>query len=267
VKLAREDGFASDSAPEQAARSPESLPRSRNGVEAVVAARNSDRISFHPAPDHSIARGDAAWFDQKSFHAKFGGASVASYLRKQAVYTQGATADSIFWVQHGKVKLTSAAKNGKQAVIAILGAGEFCGTGYLSGQRTHISSASAVTDCSITRLQNGSVRRAIDEDPAFARRVIAHLSNREVRLQEDLADQLCCSSEQRLARMLLLMADHGKSGWGKPLSPRIDQATLGDMVGTTRQRINFFLNKFRLAGHITCDDGIRVHASLQHVAS
>jgi CRP-like cAMP-binding protein len=240
--------------------------RPRNGVAVMAEARISDRIKpSDPSTEDSMARDGMALFDQKSFHAKFGGASVASYQRKQAVYTQGAAADAIFYVQHGKVKLTSAAKNGKQAVIAILGAGEFCGTGYLSGQRSHISSATAATECSIARLKKGAVRRAIDEDPSFARRIISHLSNREIRLQEDIADQLCNSSEQRLARLLILMADHGNSGWGKLLSPRIDQATLGNMVGTTRQRINFFLNKFRLAGHIAYGDGIRVHASLQHV--
>jgi CRP-like cAMP-binding protein len=245
------------------------LPRAqhRKGVAATAQARKSERITPpDQRSDGSTAYGDAALFDQKLFHSKFGGVTLASYKITQAVYAQGAAADSIFYVQHGKVKLTRAAKNGKQAVIAILGAGEFCGTGYLSGQRNHILSATAATECSIARLKKGVVLRAIDEDPSFAWRIISHLSNREIRLQEDLADQLSNSSEQRLARLLILMADHGNSGWGKLLSPRIDQATMGNMVGTTRQRINFFLHKFRLAGHIACEDGIRVHASLQHVA-
>jgi CRP/FNR family transcriptional regulator, cyclic AMP receptor protein len=267
VKSVREDRFASDDMLEQAPGSHWPPPRSRNSVEAMAEAGKSHRIMhFHPSPDDLMARGDAALFDRKSFNARFGGASVASYQEEQAVFAQGAAADSIFYVQHGKVKLTSAAKNGKQAVIAILGAGEFCGTGCLSGQRSHILSATAATECSIARLKQGAVRRAIAEAPSFAWRIISHLSNREIRLQEDLADQLCNSSEQRLARLSILMADYGKSGWGKPLSPRVDQATLGNMVGTTRQRVNFFLNKFRLAGHIAFGDGIRVHASLQHVA-
>jgi CRP/FNR family cyclic AMP-dependent transcriptional regulator len=266
VKSVREDRFESDTMPEQAARLPWPLPSSRNGAGAMAEAGKSNRIMHaHPSPTDSMARGNKALFNQKSFNSRFGGVSVANYKPAQVVYAQDAAADSIFYVQHGKVKLTHAAKDGKQAVIAILGASDFCGTEYLSGQLSHVLCATAATECSIARLKKGAVRRAIDEDPSFARRIISHLSNRESRLQEDLADQLCNSSEQRLARLLILMADHGNSGWGKLLSPRIDQATLGNMVGTSRQRINFFLNKFRLAGHIARGDGIRVHASLQHV--
>lgn len=238
--------------------------RPLNGIEAMGQISDPTKIP-HQRSDDSIACGDMPLFDQKSFYAKFGGVSTANYQTKQAVYAQGAAADSIFFVQHGKVKLTRAAESGKQAVIAMLGTGEFCGTDCLSGHRTHFLSAQAATECSIARLRKSAVRKAIDEDPSFARRIISHLSNLEIRLQEALADQLCNSSEQRLARLLVGMADHENSGWGKLLSPRIDQATLGNMVGTTRQRINFFLNKFRLAGHIACGDGIRVNASLQDV--
>jgi CRP/FNR family cyclic AMP-dependent transcriptional regulator len=269
MKSVQGDTFEFETVPDEAEGSHFSPLRSRshNGVEAMGEARTFGRMkSSDLSPNDLIARDDTVSFDPHSFNLKFGGVCVAKYKINRTVYAQGTAADSIFYIQHGKVKLMGAAKNGKQAVLAILGSGQFCGTGCLSGQRRHILSATAATECSIARLKTSAVNQAIDQDPSFAWLIISHLSKRETRLQDDLADHLCNSSEQRLARMLLLMADYGRSGWGNPLSPKIDQATLGNMVGATRQRVNFFLKKFRLAGHIAYGEDIRVNASLQHVA-
>jgi CRP/FNR family cyclic AMP-dependent transcriptional regulator len=210
-------------------------------------------------------RGDERAFDHESYDAKFGGVSLSRYEINQFVYEQDTVADSIFCILHGTVKLTAASENGREAVVALLGTGEFCGTGCLSGQPQHAFSAIAVTECLVVMLKKETVRRALEEDPCFSRLFISHLLTREIRLKDDLVDQLCSSSEKRLARVLLLMAEPVKRGWGKPLSPRINQKMLANMVGTTRSRVNFFLNGFRRAGHIDCDGDIRVHASLKRV--
>jgi CRP/FNR family cyclic AMP-dependent transcriptional regulator len=210
-------------------------------------------------------------FDPKSFLAKIGdGRGIGKYRKDQIVFSQGDPADAVFYVQKGKVKLTVVSEQGKEAVIAILGADEFFGEGCLAGQAQRIATVTTMTDSVIARLEKSAIVRVIHQEPAFSEKFIAHLLGRSIRVEADLVDQLFNSSEKRLARLLLLLANFGKQGVPAPVIAKISQETLAEMIGTTRSRVSFFMNKFRKMGFIEYNGGgdnggIEVHSSLLNV--
>ena len=205
-------------------------------------------------------------FDPKIFLSKVNGGRVISDYRKgQIVYTQGEPADSVFYIQSGKVKATVISDQGKEAVVALLGTDDFFGEGCLTGQPLRLATVSAMTDCVIVRISKADITRVIHEEPAFAELFIAHLLARNSRVEEDLVDQLFNSSEKRLARVLLLLANFGKEGRPVPVIAKISQETLAEMIGTTRSRVSHFMNKFRELGLIDYNGYIEVHSSLLNV--
>jgi CRP/FNR family cyclic AMP-dependent transcriptional regulator len=209
-------------------------------------------------------------FDPELFLTKVGsGRSVAEYRKKQMVFVQSDPADAIFYIQKGKVKLTVVSDNGKEAVIAILGIGDFLGEGCLAGRSLYLGTATAMTECSIMRLPKSSMIRLLHDEPAFSELFVSYLLSRNIRIEEDLVDQLFNSSEKRLARVLLLLANFGKEGKPEPVIARISQETLAEMIGTTRSRVSFFMNKFRKLGFIEyngeVNGGLHVHSSLLNI--
>ena len=195
-------------------------------------------------------------FDPKSFLAKVGeGRSIGKYRKDQIVFSQGDPADAVFYIQEGKVKVAVVSDQGREAVIAILGPDHFFGEGCLAGQPRRIATVSAMANGVFMRLEKASVVRVIHDEPAFSEMFIAHLLARTIRVEEDLIDQLFNSSEKRLARMLLLLANFGREGKPEPLIANVSQETLAEMIGTTRSRVSHFMNKFRKLGFIHYDGG------------
>jgi CRP-like cAMP-binding protein len=197
------------------------------------------------------------------------GRALTDHQKNQIVFSQGDPADAIFYIQTGKIKLTVVSKQGKEAVVGILGAGEFFGEGCLAGQPLRMASAATMSDCSTMRLEKAGVIRLLHDQPAFSEALLRHLLSRNIRIEEDLVDQLFNSSEKRLARVLLLLANFGKEGKPEPVVPKISQETLAEIVGTTRSRVSFFMNRFRKMGFIQYDGqitgGLEVHSSLLSV--
>jgi len=190
-----------------------------------------------------------ALFDPKAFLAKVGeGRSIGKYIKEQTVFSQGDPADAVFFIQKGKVKITVVSEHGKEAVVAILGTNEFFGEGCLAGQVQRIATVRTMTESIIMRLEKPAIIRVIHQEPAFSEMFIAHLLGRTLRVEADLVDQLFNSSEKRLARLLLLLANFGKEGKPEPIIAKISQETLAEMIGTTRSRVSFFMNKFRKTG-------------------
>jgi CRP-like cAMP-binding protein len=205
-------------------------------------------------------------FDPKVFLSKVGrGRTVADFKKNQIVYSQGDPADSVFYIQAGKVKVTVLSEQGKEAVVAILSAGDFFGEGCLARQVRRLATVRTMTDCVIARVAKAGVTRVIHQEPAFAELFISHLLARNVRVEEDLVDQLFNSSEKRLARVLLLLANFGKESLPEPVIAKISQETLAEMIGTTRSRVSFFMNKFRKLGLINYNGAIEVHPALLNV--
>ena len=205
-------------------------------------------------------------FDPKVFLSKVGrGRTVSDYQKNQIVYSQGAPADSVFYIQAGKVKITVLSELGKEAVVAILGPGDFFGEGCLARQVRRLATVRTITECALARMAKTDINRLIHREPAFAELFISHLLARNVRVEEDLVDQLFNSSEKRLARILLLMANFGKEGLPEPMIAKISQETLAEMIGTTRSRVSFFMNKFRKLGLIHYNGQIEVYPSLLNV--
>jgi CRP/FNR family transcriptional regulator, cyclic AMP receptor protein len=205
-------------------------------------------------------------FDPKSFLAKVGkGRGIGRYCDGQTVFSQGDPADAVFYLQSGKVKVTVVSDQGKEAVVAILGTNDFFGEGCLAGQAQRIATVTTMTDSVIVRLEKAAIVRVIHQEPAFSEMFIAHLLARSIRVEADLVDQLFNSSEKRLARVLLLLANFGKEEKPEPILATISQETLADMIGTTRSRVSFFMNKFRKLGLIDYNGGIEVHNSLLNV--
>ena len=205
-------------------------------------------------------------FDPKTFLAHVGdGRSISKYGKDRTVFAQGEPADAVFFVQKGKVKVTVVSEQGKEAVVAIFGTNDFFGEGCLAGQAQRISTVAAMTDSTIVRLDKAAIVRVLHEEPAFSEMFISHLLGRAIRVEADLVDQLFNSSEKRLARMLLLLANFGKEGKPEPIIAKISQETLAEMIGTTRSRVSFFMNKFRKLGFIDYNGGIHVHSSLLNV--
>lgn len=194
------------------------------------------------------------------------GREIVPFRRKQTIFAQGDRSDAIFYVQRGKIRLTVVAKNGKQATIALLGEGDFFGEGCLAEQPFRICFAAAVTDCSVMRIDKRAMVDLLCHEQAFSRMFLSYLLKRNIRYEEDLVDQLFNSSEKRLARILLLLSHLGKDEDGEVTVPRLSQETLAQMVGTTRSRVNFFMNRFRKLGFIDYyNDSLRLHSSLLRV--
>src|SRR6476661_4559237 len=204
-------------------------------------------------------------FDSKVFLATVnGGRSISKYRKNQKVFSQGKPADAVFYIQKGKVKITVVSEQGKEAVVAILGPDEFCGEGCLTGQRLRLATATAMTECEIMRLEKATMMQVLHEEPAFSEMFVSHLLARTIRVEADLVDQLFNSSEKRLARALLLLANFGKEGQPEPIIAKVSQETLAEMIGTTRSRVSFFMNKFRKLGLIAYNGRIEIHSSLLH---
>ena len=207
-----------------------------------------------------------AVFDPKAFLATVGaGSSTINRTKGQVIFSQGDPADALFFIQKGKVKVTTHSKQGKEAVVAILGEGDFFGEGCLSGQPLRISTEKAITNCVISRLDKATVIRLLHDQPDFSGVFITYLLARNSRMEADLIDQLFNSSEKRLARLLLLLAKFGEEVKPQPILVEIDQEVLANMVGTTRSRVSFFMNKFRKMGFIEYNGNITVHSSLLSV--
>jgi CRP-like cAMP-binding protein len=205
-------------------------------------------------------------FDPQVFLSKVnGGRVISNYRKDQTVFRQGDPADTVFFIQNGKVKKTVVSEQGKEAVVALLGTGDFFGEGCLTGQPLRLGTVCAMTQCVIVRISKADITRVIHEEPAFAELFIAHLLSRNSRVEEDLVDQLFNSSEKRLARTLLLLANFGKEGRPEPIIAKISQETLAEMIGTTRSRVSHFMNKFRELGLIDYNGHIEVHSSLLNV--
>jgi CRP/FNR family transcriptional regulator, cyclic AMP receptor protein len=205
-------------------------------------------------------------FDPKVFLSKVnGGRTITSYQQNQNVYAQGDPADFVFYIQSGKVKKIVVSEQGKEAVVALLGTGDFFGEGCLRGETLRLAAVSAMTESVIMRIPKENIVRVIHEEPAFAEMFISHLLGRNSRVEEDLVDQLFNSSEKRLARTLLLLANFGKEGEPEPILAKISQETLAEMIGTTRSRVSAFMNKFRQLGLINYNGRIEIHRSLLNV--
>jgi len=205
-------------------------------------------------------------FDPKRFLAIIGtGRTIVPVRKKQTIYAQGAACDAVFYIQKGKVRLTVVSESGKEATIGILTGGDFFGEGCLAGQPFRMGSATAMTDCELMRIAKKAMMLALHQEHALSDMFVAYLLGRNVRYEEDLVDQLFNSSEKRLARILLLLARFGKEGVPETVIPKISQETLAEMVGTTRSRVSFFMNRFRKLGFIHYNGGLQVHSSLLNI--
>lgn len=225
------------------------------GVQEVTATRGSE--------DGKGSEESPRPLDPRGFLAKVGeGRRIVQCRKGDIVYSQGDPADAVFFVQRGKVTVTAVSEQGKEAVVAIPGAGDFFGEGCLARQNYRLATAATLTDSVIVRMEKAAILQALHEEPAFAERFITHLLARTIRAEADLVDQLFNSSEKRLARLLLLLANFGKEGKAEPVIAKISQQTLAEMIGTTRSRVNHFMNKFRKLGFIDYNGSIEVHSSL-----
>jgi CRP/FNR family cyclic AMP-dependent transcriptional regulator len=205
-------------------------------------------------------------FDPHAFLARISsGRKTLAVPKEQTIFAQGDGADAVFYIQKGKVKLTVVSKVGKEATIGILSAGSFFGEGALAGQVLRMGSAAALTDCELQRIDKRAMMDALHREHEFSDMFMAYLLARNIRYEEDLVDQLFNSSEKRLARVLLLLARYGKEGAPENVVPRISQETLAGMVGTTRSRVSFFMNRFRKLGFIHYNGGLQVHSSLLNI--
>jgi CRP/FNR family transcriptional regulator, cyclic AMP receptor protein len=213
--------------------------------------------------DSVVAKKSRPRFDPEAFLGKAdGGVTISRYGKGQVVFSQGDPADSVFYIREGRIKIAVVSAQGKEAVVAFLKAGDFIGEGCLTGRPRRVSTARAVQDSVITRLDKATMVRMLRDQPNFSERFTTHLLARSIRIEEDLVDQLFNSSEKRLARALLLLANFGKDGKQEPVIAKVSQETLADMIGTTRSRVSHFMNKFRQLGYIDYNGGLEVHSSL-----
>jgi CRP-like cAMP-binding protein len=207
-------------------------------------------------------------FDPKTFLSTInGGRKIEAFAKRQTIFAQGDSSDAVFYIKEGKVKLTVVSEIGKEATIAILSEGAFFGEGCLTGQALRLCSATAMTDCSVMKIDKKSMMEVLHREHAFSDMFVAYLLARKIRYEEDLVDQLFNSSEKRLARLLLLLAHFGKEAKAEVLVPKISQEMLAEMVGTTRSRVSFFMNRFRKLGFIDyrAGDALEVHSSLLNI--
>ncbi|MGB8064421.1 MAG: Crp/Fnr family transcriptional regulator [Candidatus Sulfotelmatobacter sp.] len=207
-------------------------------------------------------------FDPKTFLSTInGGRQIEAFPKKKTIFAQGDASDAVFYIKEGKVRLTVVSKIGQEATIGILNKGDFFGEGCLTGQLLRLCSATAMTDCSVMKIGKKSMVEVLHREHAFSDMFVAYLLTRNIRYEEDLVDQLFNSSEKRLARILLLLAHFGKDGKPETLIPKMSQETLAEMIGTTRSRVSFFMNRFRTLGFIDYDggSGLQVHSSLLNI--
>jgi CRP/FNR family transcriptional regulator, cyclic AMP receptor protein len=202
---------------------------------------------------------------EEFLNSRNGGSHVSNHGKNLKVFSQGDPADAVFYIREGKVKISVVSKRGKEAVVALHGKGDFFGEGCLTGQPLRLATAATMTDCVITRLEKAAIVRVLHDEPKFSEMFMAYLLTRNARVEEDLVDQLFNSSEKRLARVLLLMANFGKDGRTEPIIGKISQETLAEIVGTTRSRVSVFMNKFRRLGFIEYNGHLEVHNSLLNV--
>ncbi len=243
-------------------------PKASAGGRKIGRQSSSDRIAqkTRNADGTSPVANRRRDFDPHVFLATIGnGRTVLTFSRKQAIFAQGDAADAVFYIQEGKVRLTVVSKAGKEATIGILKDGDFFGEGSLAGQPLRMGSATAMTDCAILRIDKKAMMEALHREHEFSDLFVAYLLARNIRYEEDLVDQLFNSSEKRLARILLLLAHFGKEGTPETVVPKISQETLAEMIGTTRSRVSFFMNRFRKLGFIHYNGGLQVHSSLLNV--
>ena len=193
------------------------------------------------------------------------GRTLSDYHRNEVIFTQGDPADAVFYIKTGKVKITVISEQGKEAVVAVLGSDEFCGEGCLAGQTRRMATATTMSECEIMRVEKAAIIRVLHDEPGFSEMFVSHLLARTIRVEEDLVDQLFNSSEKRLARALLLLANFGKDVRPEPVIAKVSQETLAEMIGTTRSRVSFFMNKFRKLGLIDYNGHLEVHSSLLNV--
>ncbi len=206
---------------------------------------------------------DTKTFDPVEFLEKVGsGKTVSKFAKDQIIFNQGDAADTIYYLQSGKIKVVVISEQGKEAVVGLLDAGQFFGEGCMNGHSTRVATASAMEPCLITAITKTAMLSVLDAEPKFSKMFMSHLLTRNSRVEDDLIDQLFNSSEKRLARLLLLLANFGKEGAPTPINPSINQETLAEMIGTTRSRVSFFMNKFRKLGLISYNGHIEVHRSL-----
>lgn len=218
------------------------------------------------APKNNRSKKKTISFDPNIFLATIGeGRKMVAVAAKQSIFTQGDDADAVFYIQKGKIRLTVVSQSGKEATIAILGEGNFFGEGSLAGQIRRMGSAAALTTCELLRVEKKVMMAALHREQTFSDLFVTYLLARNIRYEEDLVDQLFNSSEKRLARVLLLLARFGKEGSPETVVPKISQETLAEMVGTTRSRVSFFMNRFRKLGFIHYNGGLQVHSSLLNV--
>ena len=204
-----------------------------------------------------------AAFDPREFLAKVGeGKAILEFRKDQVVFAQGDAADTVFYIQKGQVKVVVISEQGKEAVVGIFGPGQFFGEGCLNGHSVRIATTTAMEDCLLTAITKAAMLAVLHDQPKFSEMFMAYLLTRNSRIEEDLIDQLFNSSEKRLARLLLLLANFGKEGSPQPIIPNISQETLAEMIGTTRSRVSFFMNKFRKLGFISYNGKIEVNSSL-----
>jgi CRP-like cAMP-binding protein len=216
-----------------------------------------------PKELRDMAKKAQAAFDPKTFLAHAGkGRDITKYRKEQTIFAQGDAADAVFYLQKGKVRISVVSNRGKEAIVSILGADEFFGEGCISGQVLRIASAHAMTDSAVVRIGKTEMIRLLREEPRFSELFTHHLLKRTMRVEADLIDQLFNSSERRLARLLLILANYGNEGKPEPILAKISQETLAEMIGTTRSRVSFFMNRFRKLGFITYNGHIEVHKSL-----
>jgi len=194
-----------------------------------------------------------------------GGRTVSKYRKNETIFRQGDPAEAVFYIQKGQVKITVVSEQGKEAVVSILSPDEFCGEGCLTGQPRRLATAKAMTECEIMRLEKSAMIRVLHDEPAFSEMFVSHLLTRTIRVEEDLVDQLFNSTEKRLARALLLLANFGKESRPEPVIAKISQETLAELIGTTRSRVSHFMNKFRKLGLIEYNGHMEVHSSLLNV--
>jgi CRP-like cAMP-binding protein len=245
-----------------------SPPREYQGSTKVARQTPIDRVSQRTQNSviPSRASKSSREFDAQSFLATIGeGRKAMLFPKRHAVFTQGDPADAVFYLQTGKVRLTVVSKTGKEATIGILSDGSFFGEGSLAGQLLRMGSATAMTDCAVLRIEKRAMVQTLHREQALSDLFVAYLLARNIRYEEDLVDQLFNSSEKRLARILLLLAHFGKDGVPETVVPTISQETLAEMIGTTRSRVSFFMNRFRKLGFIHYNGGLQVHSSLLNV--
>jgi CRP/FNR family cyclic AMP-dependent transcriptional regulator len=207
-------------------------------------------------------------FDTKTFLSTInGGRKIVVFSKKQAIFAQGDSADAVFYIKEGKIRLTIVSRSGKEATLGILNEGDFIGEGCLTGQTRRLFSATAMTDSTVMRIDKKSMMDVLHREQTFSDMFVAYLLTRNIRYEEDLVDQLFNSSEKRLARVLLLLAHFGKEGKQETVIPKMSQEMLAEMIGTTRSRVSFFLNRFRKLGFIDYDgpNGLQVHSSLLNI--